>query len=128
MKEFIHVGQGTYIVETGYEIKNPKADRRSKDWNKAPIIPIGSRFVVRHNKDGYASISSTTGYGFETDRSELGKLIIANSGTADPKSVKELMIVYNCDWSAEEVLRILVKLGRVSKDDFKAVADVPEDY
>ena len=42
----------TYIVETTAEVINLYKDGRSKDWNKLPTIPAGSRCGTGDARDG----------------------------------------------------------------------------
>jgi hypothetical protein len=118
-----------YIIQTSVDVKNPEADRRSKDWHKLPVIPAASRFIVSASRDGWFTIqSSTQRYGWIAEHSELGKLIVANAERVEPELVRELCEVHGCDWGADNVLRILLKLGRIKPEDFAAVAAVPEDF
>lgn len=106
------------IIELAVDVSNPTPDRRSKDWNKLPVVPKGSRFIVTE----HTIRSSVGGYAWERDSSELGKAIIARAIKATPTSVRELMIVYDCDFDSSEVLRMLIKLGKITPNDFEAVA------
>jgi len=110
----------TYIVETTAEVINPYKDGRSKDWNKLPTIPAGSRFIVGH------SLYGAHGYAFEPIKSELTQRILAAAVKVEPQSVKELSEVHNCAWGGDEILRVLVKLGRVKPEDFAAVCAAVE--
>lgn len=113
-----------YVVQTTFDIDNPYPDRRSKDWNKLPAIEAGSRFIV----SGHSLKSSAHQYAWENDNSALGRLILANSATVEPTTIRELKAVHDCDWSDGEILRILLKLGRITPADFTAVAEAPEDF
>lgn len=115
-----------YIIQTTVDIENPEPDRRSKDWNKRPLVEAGSRFIITPmHHDGYRTIqSSAERYAWITGHSPLGKLIEANSCTVGAESVRELSEVHECPFGGEEILRILVKLGRVGPEDFKAVATI----
>jgi hypothetical protein len=114
-----------HVIETTADIVNPQPDRRSKDWNKLPNITVGTRFLVEpETRDGYGTIeTSAKGYAWMATHSELGKLILANSKRVEPKTVRELMVVHDCDYGGSEILRVLLKLGRVTPADFKAAAD-----
>ena len=113
----------TYIIQTTVDIENPEPDRRSKDWTKQPTIKAGNRFIVSLTRDGYRTIRlSGGGYAWTSDRTPLGKLIEANSCAVGAETVLELSNVHGCDFGGEEILRILLKLGRVGPEDFKAVA------
>jgi hypothetical protein len=118
------------VLQLHTDVKNPEPDRRSKDWTKLPVIKAGLRFLLcERGPDEYATIeSSGHAYAWTTDRSALGKLILANSQQVGPESVRELKKVHDCDWGDESVLRILLKLGRITPEDFAAVAAVPEDF
>lgn len=113
------------VVELVRDVKNPAADRRSRDWNKAPVIKAGARFTVSSSgPDGYGHVRSSAGeYGWEPTRSPLGKLIVDNAKDVEPVSVRELMRVHDCDFSEREVLRMLLKLGRITAKDFADVGD-----
>lgn len=115
-----------HIIQTTVDITNPEPDRRSKDWNKQPTLKAGSRFIVTPmHHDGYMTIqSSEERYAWTTGHSPLGKLITANSTQVEPVSARELSEVHECAFGGEEILRILVKLGRVGPEDFKAVATI----
>jgi len=135
-----------YVIETTRELVNPTKDGRNKrDWNKLPTIPAGSRFIVRVMLlawmiDGKAVAGTATrdadempsredsrqSYAFELTSSDLAKLILANAKCVKPESTKELAEVNNCDHGSDEILRILIKLGRVKTEDFAAVAKVVE--
>jgi len=142
-----------YVIETTRELVNPTKDRRNKrDWNKLPTIPAGSRFIVHVVSlawmIGCKTVAGTATrdddempsredfrqrYAFELTSSELAKLILANAKVVKPKSdsVKELAEVNHCDYGSDEILRILVKLGRVKPEDFAAVAkavDADENF
>jgi hypothetical protein len=126
-----------YVIETTREIVNPTKDGRNKhDWNKLPTIPAGSRFIVHvmslawmietvagtATRDAYEAPSRedyTQRYAFELISSELAKLILANAKVVKP-DVKELAD------GGDEILRILIKLGRVKPEDFAAVARAVE--
>ena len=118
------------VIQLHTDVQNPQPDRRSKDWNKLPIVKAGERFMVqKHREDGFATITSCEhSYAWIADRSPLGKLIMDNSQQVGAESVRELMKVHDCDWGCESVLRILLKLGRIKPADFAAVAEVPEDF
>jgi hypothetical protein len=112
----------TYVIQTTADISNPDVDRRSKDWTKLPTIAAGSRFVVQPTRDGYKTIQSVEHrYAWVADRSPLGKLIEANSAKVEPVSVRELARVHGCDYGGTEILRALLKLGRITAADFEAV-------
>jgi hypothetical protein len=116
-----------YIVQTTVDLKNPEPDRRFKDWTKRPTVEAGSRFIVSPDlaRDGYGTIrASDERYAYVTDRSALGKLIIANSTRVEPVTVRELSEVHDCPFGGSEILRILLKLGKVGPEDFKAVAAI----
>src|SRR5262245_50207445 len=118
------------VIQLHTDVQNPEPDRRSKDWTKIPVIKAGLRFMVlNRGPDEYATIeSSGHAYAWTTDRSPLGKLILANSDQVSAETVRELKKVHDCDWGDESVLRILLKLGRITPADFAAVAAVPEDF
>jgi hypothetical protein len=127
-----------YVIETTREIVNPTKDGRNKhDWNKLPTIPAGSRFIVHvmslawmietvagtATRDAYEAPSRedyTQRYAFELISSELAKLILANAKCVEPESAKELA------YGGDEILRILIKLGRVKPEDFAAAAKAVE--
>lgn len=114
-----------YIIETTADVTNPEPDRRSRDWTKLPTIPKGTRFVVEMlNADGFSTIQRSGGsYGWTATHTDLGKLIQANSKDVAPASVSELAKVHGCNYGADEILRALIKLGRVKPEDFTAVAE-----
>ncbi len=117
-----------YIVELQADVKNPEPDRRSKDWHRQPVVPSGTRFLVNYTIDGYATIRTADQYGWVADRSDLGRAIMANVERVEPTTWREFAHVSDCDWGADSILRILVKLGRVGPADFEAVAAIPEDF
>jgi hypothetical protein len=112
------------IYQIAEDIPNPAPDRRSKDWNKRPVIPAGSRFTVC---DTSIRMTGHT-YAWEGRRSDLATAIMAAAVLVEPETVRELSVVHNCDYGGDEILRILLKLGRVNAADFAAVAEVPEDF
>lgn len=117
------------IIVTTSEIINPEVDRRSKDWTKLPTVPAGTRFIVTETRDGYLQIQSARGgYAWTSNNSALGKLVMDNSCAVPPETVKEYAAVNDCEWGGDEILRILLKLGRVKPEDFAAVAAVPEGF
>jgi len=113
-----------HIRELKYNVTNPRPDRRSKDWNKLPEIKAGSRFIF-HEDTIY---SSDHRYAYEHRRTELGKLIEENTDIVGAVSIKELKALYSCDWSGDEVLRVLLKLGKISATDFQAAGEVSDDF
>jgi hypothetical protein len=117
-----------HVVETTADITNPEPDRRSKDWTKLPQIKAGTRFLVNpETRDGYGTIQqSDARYDWTATHSSLGKLIIANSKQVEPVSVRELAVVHGCDYGGSEILRVLLKLGRVTAADFEAVSKALE--
>ena len=111
-----------YVIQTTADISNPEMDRRSKDWTKLPKIAARSRFIVQPTRDGYKMIQSAEHrYAWVADHSALGKLIEANSVNVEPVSVRELALVHGCDYGGTEILRALLKLGRITAADFEAV-------
>jgi len=135
-----------YVIETTRELVNPTKDGSNKrEWNKQPTISAGSRFIVHvmslawmiegKTVAGTATLyadetpsreDSRQSYAFELISSELAKLILANAKVVKPESVNELAEVNNCDYGGDEILRILVELGRIKPEDFAAVAKVVE--
>lgn len=113
-----------FIVRLTKDIDNPEADRRSKDWNRRTQIKAGSRFIVQ----GDTIRSSEHRYAWTGERSDLGKLIMENSEKVEAESVREMLVVHDCDWGADEVLRILLKMGKLHAADFDAVANIPDGY
>jgi hypothetical protein len=111
------------VIELVADVTNPAADRRSRDWNKTPLLKKGQRFTVHEGKDFEFLYSCDHRYSHEIAHSDLGKAILANSVTAEAATVTELARVHDCDFSGDEILRILVKLGRVDDTDFAAVGE-----
>jgi hypothetical protein len=113
----------TKVIELTADIKNPQADRRSKDWNKLPVIPAGKRFTVH----GEYIRSSVDKYAHEFVQSQLAKTILANAKDVAPNSVTEFARVHDVDFSGGELMRILLKLGRIGDADFAAIAEAVKD-
>ena len=131
-----------YVIETTRELVNPTKDERNKrDWNKLPTIPAGSRFIVhvvslawmidgktvartatREADETPSREDSRQRYAFELINTALAKLILANAKCVKPETVEEISEVSNCDYGGDEILRILIRLGRVKPEDFAAVA------
>jgi len=109
----------TKVIELTADVKNPQPDRRSKDWYKLPVIPAGMRFT---NHGNYL-LSSGDRYGHVYTNYPVAKLVIANAKDVAPQSVREFARVHDVDWGGDEILRVLIKLGRVGPDDFAAVAE-----
>jgi hypothetical protein len=116
--------QYVQIRQVTVDIKNPRPDRRSRDWDKLPVIPAGSRFIVHEE----SIRSAEHRYAWVGRKSDLGKLIEANSDQVGAQSVKELKAIHNCDWSGDEVLRVLLKLGKIDGGHFAAAGEAPEDF
>ncbi|MBO0738556.1 MAG: hypothetical protein J2P48_18620 [Alphaproteobacteria bacterium] len=128
-----------YIVEMDRTITNPDKDGRSRDWHKRPTIPAGARFKVRTHMDETPNgiefevvtieLSSTPdrlayrGYGlFGRAGRGLGEMILASSHRVPARTVGELAFVHDCDYGGDTILATLLKLGRISGEDFAAVA------
>lgn len=119
----------TTIIELTADVNNPHPDRRSKDWDKQPVLAHGTRFIYREDKDyGMAVMPATRRYGWQPVRDGLGALIVANSKPVPPATWQEFAVLAGCDWGADEILRILVKLGRLGEADFRAVGQTAEDF
>ena len=122
------------VLELTTDVKNPKPDRRSKDWNCRPVLKAGTRFIhiVTERKNDWEPTGSLqcfeTTYAYEYDTSDISKLVLANSTQVPCKTWREFACVYDCDWSAGMILDVLIKLGRLNALDFKAVAATPEDF
>jgi hypothetical protein len=112
------------IIQLTSDVLNPHPDRRSKSWENAPQALAGERFI----DNGSSLSNSAERYGWLYLTQEFAKLILANSVEVEPESVRELCVTHRCDYGGEEVLRILLKLGRISAADFAAVANVPEGF
>jgi len=111
-----------YIIELRVDVKNPQADRRSKDWYKLPTIPAGSRFIVTSS----FIMKTDSRYGtISVSNVELGKAILANAERVEPKTVREFKYV-DADWSfdGDAVLAALLKLGRITRADFVAAGEL----
>jgi|SRR5215472_15684446 len=109
------------VLELTCDITNPNVDRRSKDWNKLPVLKAGQRFTLHEGREYKYLLSANSRYQIETERSDLGKLIIAHAKEVEPKSFTEMSRVYGDDESADTVAETLFKLGRIGPDDFAAV-------
>ena len=109
----------TVIRQLRETITNPHPDRRSKDWNKLPTIPAGSQFI-----DNGSSLWGGRRFTFETENTDLGKLILANSDVVPPKTPRELAECHIGYYYAESILESLVKLGRIGPVDFIAIAEL----
>jgi len=116
-----------FIIQMTRDIDNPTKDRRSRDWNKQQTIKAGLRFIVED--DTLRAGSDGCSYGFEHRLSELGKLIEANAERVEPKGPWKMAAVAGHRGSGfvgmdyPYILEVMLKLGRISLDDFKAVAD-----
>lgn len=122
----------TKVIELTTDIKNPQVDRRSKDWNKLPVLTKGQRFTLH---DGYGEVAtyihaSDHRFNSEYTRGGLGKLILDNSVEVEPKSLTEFARIYDCDYGESDtsIAGILLKLGRIGPDDFKAVAKYFDEH
>ena len=109
------------VLELTCDIKNPNADRRSKNWNKLPILKAGQRFTLHKGPDFDYLYSCDSRYHMEAAHQTLGKLIIANAIESEPKTLTEMKRFYDCDYDSIE--DILFELGRIDAADFQAVAD-----
>ena len=108
------------ILELTADIKNPQADRRSKDWNKLPVLNKGQRFTLHDGREYDYIYSSDHPYHQEVADRGLGKLIVDNSVVVEPKTLTEMKRVYDIDYPNIE--EALFKLGRIEAADFEAVA------
>jgi hypothetical protein len=113
----------TKVIELIADVKNPQMDRRSKDWNKLPVIPAGKRFTVH----GEYIRASSEKYSHEFMNSQLAKAVLANAKDATPETVTEFARVHEVDFGGDELMRILLKLGRIGDDDFAAIAEAVKD-
>jgi len=111
----------TYVIKLRCDVKNPEPDRRSKDWNKRPVVPAGMRFIVR----GDTITASEHRYQWTGQRSELGKLLLANSDhvAPSPDHIREIEEVLGDSSGAEWLLRALMKMGRVHANDIRDAVD-----
>ena len=115
-----HLTTKAVVIELNHDIRNPKPDRRSKDWHCWPMVKAGMRFIVT----GHSLLSSDQQFAWLGLHESLAKAIIADSTVVEPETVRELSVVYGCDFGGSEILRILLKLGRIDAEDFKAVAEI----
>jgi hypothetical protein len=109
------------VLELTADVKNPNADRRSRDWHKLPVLTAGQRFTLHEGREFNYLHSSLSRYQHEPVHGALGKLIIANAIEVEPKTFTEFSRVYGDDESAATVGETLFKLGRIGPDDFAAV-------
>src|SRR5262245_28898380 len=113
-----------YVIELVRDVKNPEPDRRSKDWTKLTIVPAGTRLIVSPKRDNYVAIENNTkGWPWTTTHSPLGKVVLANAERREPESWYELAIVEGCITYAGSILEDLLKIGRITRADFEAVAE-----
>jgi hypothetical protein len=116
---FIGPKKNAYIIQLKIDIKNPEPDRRSKDWNKQPVVPQGKRFIVEYNTTLTAVDQR---YQWERCNSELGRSILANSEHVEPELIREIKIVdADFDYDGDSILRALLKMGRITRQDFRDV-------
>ena len=110
------------VRELIIDIKNPQVDRRSKDWNKLPVLTKGQRFTLHEGRTIDYIYSSDHHYCSEYVTNALGKLILASSIEVEPKTFTEFSRVYDCDMSGSGAFaEALFKLGRLKAEDFEAV-------
>jgi len=114
----------TYVIELVRDVTNPEPDRRSKDWHKLPVIKAGTRLIVRPTAHEYSTISSNVprGYAFTSDRTPVGKAVLANAYQVRPESWYELAEVTGAMSYADSLLEDMLTLKRISRADFEAVA------
>jgi len=121
----------TKVLELTCDVANPQADRRSKDWNKVPVLTKGQRFTWHEGRDydwlrsantraGQAHHYSVTEPVLQRD-GNLGQLIVNNSTIVEPKTYIEMKRVYDCDYDG--LAEVLFDLGRIGPDDFKALSE-----
>lgn len=106
-----------YVLQLQTDVKNPTPDRRSKDWNKRPVIPAGSRFIVQYG----ALYETNTRFAGEHENSDLAKLLFAHCVPVEPESVREIQCVdadYDYDYH-NRILETLLKMGRITRQDFR---------
>jgi hypothetical protein len=115
------------IHELTTDIKNPHPDRRSKDWNKAPVLNKGQRFTLHEGRDYFYFYSSKQKYYSEPEHGTLGQLILANSTEVQPETFTEYARVYDCDYGGDAFVEALFALGRIGPADFQAVAKYFDD-
>jgi len=110
-----------FVIELRCDLTNPEPDRRSKDWHKRPTIPAGMRFIVR----GDTITSSDHRYHWTGQRSELGKLVLANSVhvAPSPDYIREIQEVIGDGHEGDSLLGALMKMGRVHANDIKDAAE-----
>jgi len=119
---------GTYVIELVRDVTNPEPDRRSKDWHKLPTIPAGTRLIVEPTRHEYITIKKNLprAYAWTTERSAVGKAVLANSEKREPESWYELANVTGCMDYADGLLEDMLALGRITRADFEAVAEYQE--
>ena len=117
-----------YVIETTQDVKNPHPDRRCGDWYKKPVIKAGSRFIVdtMYGVDPALDIikSSVERYGYVARHKGLGQAIDAASKKGEPRTLRELMVVHDCDIGYDFILEELMLMGRITAEDFAAVGEV----
>jgi hypothetical protein len=110
------------VLQLTADIKNPQADRRSKDWNKLTTLPARARFTLHEGRENLYLMSATQRYHFEHERTELAKLILANSIEVAPETFTEMARVYGDDCDDYSFTKAMFALGRITREDFEAVA------
>ena len=117
-----------YVIETTQDVKNPRPDRRCNDWYKRPVIKAGSRFIgdTEYGRDPVQDIvrSSVERYGSIPRHKDLGKAIDDASVKVEPRTLREMLVVNDCDWGGEFILEELFRMGRLTAEDFAAVGEV----
>ena len=118
-----------YVVELVRDLSNPMPDRRRSDWNCRPEFKKGERFVVGEYEEKIGTIKypvvhvgKANKVGAVSGGVDIGKLILDNSVKVEPKHVPEFIFVHDCI-DCNQVLRVLVKAGRVTEEDFEYVHD-----
>jgi hypothetical protein len=115
------------VIELIADVENPQADRRRSDWEYNKVLKRGTRFIViTHNEPGIGvvrTIRKPNRYGGSVyERNDLGKAILAMSKDVQPETVAEFIDIYDCI-NCEQVVKVLLKKGRITNDDFVMVRD-----
>jgi|SRR5215469_5297122 len=114
----------TKVLELITDVKNPHPDRRSRDWNKQPVLAKGQRFTLHDGREWKYVYSSDHRYHSEpvVRADGLGQLIVSNSVAVEPKTFTEFARVYGDDLDPDTIARVLFKLGVIKRTDFEIAA------